>query len=210
MEEHFFVAKFKEITANGMPGISAHAPLMPLNRIVLPPFDEASHRSSAVGIVLHPVQSKIHCILIKRPEYVGFHGGQISFPGGKMDIEDSNLEYTARRECFEEVDLPFELGNCIGELSSVYIPVSSFIVHPYVFFVNELPPLTPDPREVESIISFDIFDLTNSENLKTTDIKLANGISRKNIPFFDIEGHKVWGATAMILAELKEILKQFD
>ena len=210
MDEHPFVKTFKKVTENGLPGVGAHAPLIPVNRISQPPIGDTSHRSSAVGIILHPVESSIHFILIKRPDYVGFHGGQVSFPGGKMDEDDSSLEHTARRECFEEINLPLGLGKCIGELSEVYIPVSSFIMHPYIFFVEEIPFLTPDPREVESIISFDVFDITNPEKLKTMDIKLANGILRKDIPFFDIDGHKVWGATAMVLAELREILYQFD
>lgn len=212
MDEHLFVETFKKITAKGLPGFSAHASLIPTNRIItaLPVNTDSTNRSSAVGVILHMAESKVNCILIQRPDYVGFHGGQVSFPGGKMDEGDPDLEFTARRECFEEINLPVNFGVCIGELSQIHIPVSSFVVHPYVFFVDQLPYLTPDPREVETIISFDVFELLNKDNLRRADIKLANGMYRKDVPFFDIKGYKVWGATAMMLAELKAILEQFD
>ena len=101
---------------------------MPVNR----PFTSTSlaskpdYRKSAVGIVLYPEVATANCVLIERPSYDGAHSGQISFPGGKMDLEDPHLEYTARRECFEEIDLPMESGQLIGGLTDVYIPVSNF------------------------------------------------------------------------------------
>ena len=194
---------------HNLPGENAHSHVMPINR----PFTSTSlaskpdYRKSAVGIVLYPELSTTNCVLIERPSYDGVHSGQISFPGGKMDLEDPHLEYTARRECFEEIDLPIESGQLIGGLTDVYIPVSNFLMSPFVFSLEERPILTPDEREVESIIEFDIFQLLEKDRLKTMDMKLGKGFTQKNVPYFDINGHVVWGATAMVLSEFREIIR---
>ena len=193
-----------------LPGESAHKVLMPLNR----PFTsealkkKPNYRSSAVAIILYPNGVSINCILIQRPDYDGAHGGQISFPGGKMDNTDSDLEFTARREAFEEINLPLNAGTFIGKLSEIYIPPSNFLVEPNLFFVDKLPILTPDEREVASIIQFNIQQLLSTDTFKIGDIQ-QNNLIRKNTPYFEIEEHKVWGATGMILAELKEIISRF-
>lgn len=211
MNSKLFIDSFKKIVRDGVPGEKAHTEVMPANRLFtsqsLKQADKI--RQSAVGVILYPTESSIHSVLIQRPHYDGTHSNQISFPGGKMDDADASLEQTARRECYEEVDLPIGTGVRIGELTNVYIPVSNFLVQPYVFFVDELPRLTPDSREVKSIISFDVFKLIEEQTLKTTNIRIKQGFIRKNIPYYDINGHVVWGATAMMLSELKAILKQF-
>ncbi|NRA10771.1 MAG: CoA pyrophosphatase [Crocinitomicaceae bacterium] len=165
------------------------------------------YRKSAVGIVLFEEANSIRCVLIQRPQYEGTHGGQVSFPGGKMDATDVDLEYTAKRECMEEIDLEPSLMRTVGRLSEVYIPVSKFLVQPYIFFVDPLPSLKPDEREVDEIFTFEIDNLLNSTRLKRIDLKFKNGFKQKDIPYFDIEGRVVWGATAMILSEFKAILK---
>lgn len=205
-----FIRSIREVIQTELPGERAHTPLMPVNR----PYSSAAikqaidARKSAVAIVLFPKASSIHSILIERPYYQGIHSKQISFPGGKMDPEDLNLEYTARRECFEEVCLPINSSINIGNLSDVYIPVSNFVVKPFVFYVEELPELIPDHREVEQIITFDVLDLTKEEVVKKTDISLQSGLIHREVPYFDIHGHVVWGATGMMLSELREIIRR--
>ena len=195
---------------NDLPGEKAHATLMPINR----PFTSEAlerkpdYRKSAVALILFPEDEAIKSILIQRPDYNGTHGGQVSFPGGKMDDTDIDLEFTARREAFEEINLPIEAGNFLGKMSEIYIPPSNFLVEPNVFYVNELPELIGDEREVQSIITFNIFDLLHPDSFKVGDIRNINHLTRKNIPYFEIQEHKVWGATGMILAEMKEIILQ--
>lgn len=193
-----------------LPGEESHSEAMPLNR----PFSsQALHlatnlRQSAVGIVVYPEKNAWKSVLIQRPSYEGMHSDQIAFPGGKKDPDDRNLEFTARRECYEEIGLPIDQGTCIGSLTPVYIPVSQFIVEPYVFFVEELPKLRADAREVASIIHFDLSVLYDDQILQRTDMRFKDGITRKNIPYYSIEGKVVWGATAMMLAEFRAILKR--
>src|SRR3989338_3361833 len=106
-----------------LPGEESHVEAMPLNR----PFSSlalqtAEHfRQSAVGIVVYPLQGAWKSVLIQRPNYEGTHSNQIAFPGGKKDSDDPDLEFTARRECHEEIGLPVDLGICLGRLTSVYI-----------------------------------------------------------------------------------------
>ena len=208
MDFQLFKQKIQKQLATELPGETAHSELMPVNRISNRALKDTSKlRKSAVGLILFPEAKTIKCILIKRPNYDGVHSGQICFPGGKMDVEDRNLEQTARRECYEAIHLPFGTGELIGELSEVYIPVSQFIVHPFVFTLSQKPKLYPDEREVHSIIAFDALDLLNEDVLKTKDIRLTQTYTQKNVPYFDIQGHVVWGATAMMLAEFRMLMR---
>jgi 8-oxo-dGTP pyrophosphatase MutT (NUDIX family) len=210
MSAQNFLSSFKQTFEFGLPGEEAHQLLMPLKRPLssVAKANTSNFRESAVGIVLHPFNNSIHCILIRRPSYEGAHSGQISFPGGKRDLDDVDLEYTARRECLEEIALPHEHADLIHPLTEVFIPVSKFSVQPYVFFTEDLPELTPDDREVEEIISFDVFDLLRHDKIPTTSIPINAGFTMKDVPYFDIHGHIVWGATAMMLAEMRALLKR--
>lgn len=205
-----FIADLKELVKHQLPGESAHHDLLPLNR---KPTSKAlteneNYRLSAVAVLLYKRDREIHSILIQRSRYEGMHGAQISFPGGKMDPDDSDLEYTARRECFEEINFPTDTGILLGNLSPVHIPVSKFLVQPYLFFVDDLPPLLGNEREVEEIITFNTSNLLKPDVLKRSDIQVGNGLIRKDIPYFDIDGRIVWGATAMILSELRALLSK--
>lgn len=204
-----FIEQFNFALTSGLPGEAAHALLSPINRPLTSTIikDISSYRKSAVSLLLFHKENSIHCILTQRKKYEGVHSQQVSFPGGKMDISDIDLEYTARRESFEEIFLPKDQGTLLTELSDIYIPVSKFIVKPFVFYVDELPILKAEEREVDEIFSFDIFKLLENKVIQTTDIKLAEGI-RKNVPYFSINDKVVWGATAMILSEFREIIKR--
>lgn len=204
-----FISRLREELQN-LPGERSHSEAMPLNR----PYSsqallkDAEARESAVGIVLYAKENSLRSILIQRPIYEGTHSDQIAFPGGKRDHSDHDLEFTARRECFEEIALPTHLGECLGTLTQVYIPVSRFVVQPFVFYVEELPGLVPDAREVAEIIHFDVNHLLKDEILLQTDMRFKDGIVRKNVPYFALENKVIWGATAMMLAEFRAILKR--
>ena len=192
-----------------LPGERAHIEMAPINR-PLSSFalkNAIEPRESAVSIILYQKDDAIHSILIQRPVYDGTHSGQIAFPGGKKEETDIHLEFTARRECFEEIGLPIESGILIKEMTKVFIPVSNFIVYPFVFFVDLIPELIASEREVEEIIHYKIDHLLKDEHQSKMDILLPNNILQKNIPCFEIQNKKIWGATALILNELKLILK---
>ena len=211
MNPEEFIRAFKTVLRKGLPGDDAHQTLLPIKRLSARNAiaNKTQYRKSAIAIVLYPSDSKIKCILIQRPSYDGVHGGQVSFPGGKADDTDIDLRHTAIRECLEEINQPLKLNDLIGELSPVYIPVSNFMVQPFVFFIDEISELSPDLREVESIFHFNIDLLLNEETLQKTNLKISKGIIQKDVPYFSIESKVVWGATSMMLSELKEIMKLF-
>jgi 8-oxo-dGTP pyrophosphatase MutT (NUDIX family) len=167
-------------------------------------------RESAVAVVLCRNNDRIECILTQRTEYDGNHSGQVSFPGGKKDKSDLDLEETARRECFEEIGIPIDKGIFLGQLTDVFIPVSGFIVRPFVFYHYELPEFIQNEREVAEILTFPLFDLKKEELISTMEVHLPDGSIFKDIPYFDLANKKVWGATAFILSEVREILFSID
>lgn len=208
MRTEEFLTSFKREILLALPGEKAHEKMAPLGRpvssIALQMADKV--RESAVAVVLYNHNGSIECLLTQRPEYDGNHSGQVSFPGGKKDPDDLDLEATARRECFEEIGIPEDQGLLLGQLTNVFIPVSSFLVKPYVFYHETLPPLIKDEREVAEILSFPLFDLKKEEIISTMETKLPNGSIYRNIPYFELANKKVWGATALILSELREVL----
>jgi len=163
-------------------------------------------RKGSVLILLYPVDDIIHTVLTLRTSYKGVHSGQISFPGGKKDEKDENLVHTALRETWEEIGVPDYDIEIIGGLTEIYIPASNFIVSPFVGLMNERPEFEPNPREVEKIIETDLFVLVDDTLRKQTQIKISESLTI-DAPYFDIGGHIVWGATAMILSELSEIIR---
>jgi len=203
------IAAIQQVIASQLPGERAHADLMPINR----PFssqvrmNSEGYRQSAVAIVLYESAGNLMSLLIQRPSYEGAHSQQIAFPGGKRDPEDPNIEFTARRECMEEIAIPMNRLQLIGRLTDVYIPVSKFIVAPHVFAIDTLPELIPDAREVDEIIPFPTSRLLEQDSIQHTDMQFGNGFTQKQVPYFAIENRIVWGATGMMLSEFKAVLQ---
>ena len=133
------------------------------------------------------------------------HNGQISFPGGKLENGET-YEQGALREAEEEVGINATDIQLIGKLTELYIPVSNFLVYPFVGYLNYEPDFTPQLSEVKSIVEVPLSHLLQATTRKLTDMKVGQNLLLKKVPYFDIDGHIVWGATAMILSELLEIL----
>lgn len=162
-------------------------------------------RNSGVLILLYPDDDGFFFPLIKRPEYPGFHSGQMAFPGGKMEEEDENVIQTALREAEEEMGIDRHEVQILGKLTDLYIPTSNFLVSPVVGFLESQPRFVPDLHEVSRIVQTSVDDLMDPGIQKQTIIEIGDTISLST-PYFDIEGEIVWGATAMILSELREVL----
>ncbi len=203
-----FIENLSSEIKKGLPGEKSHIKMAPLNRPLTSFFVKEGIvvRESAVAIILFPKNGNIHSILIQRQEYDGNHSGQIAFPGGKKDSGDKHLEFTARRETWEEVGLPIENGELLGALTKVYIPVSGFIVQPYIYFHSEIIDFTPNEREVKEIITFELSELLKESSISSMDINLSSGFTQKNVPCFEISDKQVWGATALILNELRDLI----
>ncbi len=188
-----------------LPGLTAQLRMALSFRGDFSPYPNAVTRNSAVLIIIYSNNGKAESILIKRTTYNGAHSGQISFPGGKQDDYDKSLTDTAIREAYEEIGINPDDVKILGSLTPLYIPVSNHMVLPVLGTITELGKLKTNSKEVEYAIKFPLEVLTNP---KTVSVKTLY-INGKEIvaPYFNIQNEMVWGATAMIISELAEIIK---
>jgi 8-oxo-dGTP pyrophosphatase MutT (NUDIX family) len=163
-------------------------------------------RPGAVLVLLYTHQGSIRFPLIKRPEYTGAHGGQISLPGGKAEPGEDAIQ-TAIRECEEEIGVNPEAISVLGKLSDFFVIPSNYMVTPIIAFASARPVFKPDPYEVSKILEADINELLAEHAVKEKEI-LAAGKYRMVAPHFEIENEVVWGATAMMLNEFRIVLKE--
>jgi len=183
-----------------------HEIFLPKKRDFYSPGDEKAvdFRKSAVMLTLFFRKSSLRSLLIQRATYPGAHSGQISLPGGKQDFPDNNLLDTAIRETFEEISVRVNPNEVIGPLSPLTIPISRFTVYPYIALLPYPPEYKIDENEVVSIIEYDVWEFIHHA---TIDIYKVKGVNTElEAPAFNIDGHIVWGATAMILNEFREIM----
>jgi 8-oxo-dGTP pyrophosphatase MutT (NUDIX family) len=161
-------------------------------------------RRAAVMILFHQQENdRWKTVLIKRSVHPNDrHSGQISFPGGSVQTEDNSLEATALRELEEEVGIPSGSVEVVGGLTELYIPVSNFVVHPFVGVLKDQPTFRPQPGEVEQILVPEMECFYHPNYRKRTDLRLSTGYLLPDMPYFDVDGHIVWGATAMMMSEL--------
>ena len=171
--------------------------------------DKMKHaRQSAVMALFYPdleLQTKL--ILILRKTYKGVHSAQVGFPGGKVEHSDQNLMQTALRETHEEVGVKPDYIKVYKEMTQVYIPPSNFVVQPYLGIAEQTPKFVKQETEVEDLIEVYLKDLLSDSNLTQKTVKTSYGIDVE-VPAFNLSNYLVWGATAMMLSEVKDLLKQ--
>jgi 8-oxo-dGTP pyrophosphatase MutT (NUDIX family) len=207
MEE--FINKLKAQILLELPGVEAQYKMAPTRRIK--PDNayylqkEAAPKSSVL-ILLYPKNNSINVVLIERPVYNGTHSGQIAFPGGKVDINDDSPMHTAIRETYEEIGIKITENEIFAQLTSLYIPASNFEVFPFLACYNESPNFIPNHREVAAILETPISLIIDERSINQVKIEINKDLSY-NAPCFTIFNKNVWGATAMMLSELKEIIK---
>jgi 8-oxo-dGTP pyrophosphatase MutT (NUDIX family) len=162
-------------------------------------------KQAAVLVVFFPNKNNITSfILTKRASYDGYHSKQISFPGGKMDRTDISLQHTALRETREEIGITVPKNNIFKRLTDLYIPPSNFLVTPYLAFLETKPSYKIN-HEVRQVLSPTLSYLLDDNKIKSKPIKSNSG-EMILTPYFDFENEIIWGATAMILSELKDLL----
>jgi 8-oxo-dGTP pyrophosphatase MutT (NUDIX family) len=163
-------------------------------------------KKAAVLALFYPDQFGETCFLLtQRASYKGTHSAQISFPGGKIEKADSNLKETALRETFEEVGVYKDLITIIREITDVYIPPSNFLATPFIGYTTEKPSLKMN-HEVDHTFDVKLKDLLDDSNITTINITTSYA-KNIDVPCFKLNNYIVWGATAMILNEIKELLK---
>lgn len=203
------IQRLKNSLSRQLPGKEAQMRMSP-QPVDMRRFDPklpSNYRKGAVLILIYPQEKQAFFPLIKRPEYVGVHSGQIAFPGGKMDEGDENEVFTALREAEEEVAVNASKVEVLGRMSDLFIPASNFLVSPVIGYVDHIPEFVPEEREVQRIISARVADIVSPEIQKKTILEIGNQI-KLDTPYFEVEKEMVWGATAMILGEFIELLEK--
>ncbi|HET7179745.1 MAG TPA: CoA pyrophosphatase [Chryseosolibacter sp.] len=201
-----FCERLRDRLAMPLPGADAHArfrarpvgDVRPLFSHKTPP------RPGGVIILLYEEDTLFKFPLIKRPDYDGAHGGQVSFPGGKAEPGEDAVQ-TALRECHEEIGIAPDRIIVLGKLSNFFVMPSNYIVTPVVAAIDIKPQFKPDPFEVSRILEARVEDLTAEGSIREKEI-IAAGKYRMLAPHFEIGGEVVWGATAMMLNEFRMVL----
>jgi len=201
------VSKLEDRLCRPLPGAVAHEPFraVPVSG-VMPRFEhKLPPRPGSVLILLYPGDDGEPLFpLIKRPDYLGAHSGQISFPGGKAEAGETYVQ-TAMREAQEEIGVDPGMIKVIGRLSDFFVIPSNFLVVPVIGYMESRPVFQPDPREVSRILEADLSSIVPESGVKRKEI-LAAGQFRMLAPHFEVDGEIVWGATAMMLSELRTCL----
>jgi len=170
------------------------------------PSEEA--RIAAVMALLHPSDEGLQITLIKRTSHPkDQHSGQISFPGGGKDDSDNSLIECALRETLEETGVASHKIKVLGSLSPLFVYASNNMVYPYVGYHDGIPDYTPDPSEVAEIINVPLTYMLRPEIVSTTELQVR-GFTLPEVPYYDVKGHILWGATAMMMVELLSLWKE--
>lgn len=192
-------------------GEQSHAKMSPPYRLELAKKmkekAKSARRAGVMALFYPNLTGETYLVLILRKTYKGVHSAQVGFPGGKFEDEDNDLMITAIRETEEEVGVPESMVNVIKPLSPLYIPPSNFMVHPFIGISEATPTFIKQDEEVEAIIEVKLLDFLDEVNCITTKVPTSYNVEVE-VPAFRLNGHIVWGATAMMLSELKDLLKQ--
>ena len=182
----------------------------PFRKALLKKQKEAMKNAKRAGVLalFYPDEYReTNMVLILRKSYEGVHSAQVGFPGGKLEAFDVSLEQAALREAFEEIGVPNHHINVLKELTEVYIPPSNFYVQPYLGISNKKLTFIKDESEVEDIIEVPLKHFFDENVLISKRVKTSYSVEVE-VPAFLLNDHVVWGATAMILSEIKDLLKQ--
>lgn len=191
-------------TTAELPGWNAHHFLSPTFRDEQLKINAQYKHEAAVGIILFYQNDELSVLFIQRTKDNGPHSGQIAFPGGTKEPHEDKLE-AAYREIEEEIGIHQTKLKFIAPLSSLYIPVSGFLVFPFVFFSSNIPTLNINQSEVEDVLVYPVKHFFENERISSTTIYLNQ--KEYQVPCFIMDETIIWGATSMIWNECLSILK---
>ena len=198
---------FKERLKGPKPGLRAQLQMITNPRPGHKVFHEveATCIKAGVLVLLYPWKDELYFVLTRRTIRLDHHQAQISFPGGRQE-EGEDLQQTALREACEELDVRPGSIRILGELTPLYIPPSNFCIYPVVAATERRPDFRPSTEEVAEVIEMPLNHLLDNENIHR-EMRTIRG-TEVEVPFYSYKGHKIWGATAMVLAELLHMFKE--
>ena len=195
------IAYLRRRLAEPLPGTAAQLSMAPIYRQdpSMATIEGKPCREAGVLVLFFPLDNVPTLLLTLRQAHLKEHAGQVSFPGGRREPDES-LRETALREAHEEVGLDPERVEVLGTLTPLYIPPSNFCVHPFVAMTPAAPELCPQDDEVEAVLRIPL-PLLLDPKTRRREPWILHGQTFE-VLFFDVQDHKIWGATAMMLAEL--------
>ena len=193
-----------------LPGLPAMVRMAPIPRPLAPTTPDHRPREGGVLVLLYPngAAGELHLVLTRRSDTLDNHRGQISFPGGSVDPDDESTSHTALREACEEIGVCEEDLRLLGDLTPLYIPPSNYYIHPHVAYLPRRPQFHLQPDEVAELLETPINHFLDDRNISVEDWPLRDNLVA--VPFYNVCGHKVWGATAMVLAEFAAVLRNVE
>jgi 8-oxo-dGTP pyrophosphatase MutT (NUDIX family) len=203
-----FVKYIPKIEKEKLLAADAHAKMAPLERVSFLKemnYADKNPREAAVLMLFYPKNNETHLALIVRNTYPGVHSSQIGFPGGKVEISDKNLSETALRETHEEVGISPDKIQVIKPFSTIYIPPSNFLVSPFMGISHQELKFVPDLDEVKRVLEFPLSVFLDEKTITNVTMSTSYATNIK-VPAFMVEKYVVWGATAMMMSELKEAI----
>ena len=206
-----FENKIVKITKLKLPGEVAQFKMAPMERLAVLKkiaIEKATVRKAGVLVLFYPSEVKQTTLaLILRKTYKGVHSAQIGFPGGKYENEDTSLKETALRETEEEIGVLRNTVSVLKKLTEVYIPPSNFFVQPYLGITKNTPNFILQEEEVETLIEVPLIHFMD-DTIKIHQNLITSHAKNIKVPAFLLNNYLVWGATAMMLSEVREMLKE--
>jgi len=208
MDFQRFITQLKITINNDLPGEESHQKMRVIyDQSIELSFSKINSIPAAVLILLYLADNEIYFFLTKRTDELKHHKGQISLPGGTQEGNEKLID-TALRETQEEIGINKTSISIIGTITPLFVPVTGFMIYPFIgYSLNKLDPKV-DPVEVAAIFSVNISDLLNKEN-RTIEQRNIRGYDVQ-VPYFKLNDYKVWGATSMILSEFRDLIKSIN
>ena len=206
-----FEKQIVKVTKMELPGETAQfkmAPIERLQELKRIAKEKNTAKKAGVMVLFYPSENlETYLILILRKTYKGVHSAQVGFPGVKLEAEDKNIQDAALRETEEEVGISREAISVLKQLTEIFIPPSNFFVQPFLGITTEAPKFVPQEEEVEALIEVSLENFMDDSNITSQNLSTSYA-TNIDVPAFKLNGHIVWGATAMMLNEVRELLKK--
>lgn len=211
MNFNAFLKSVPKIKNIALPAESSQFKMSPPFRLKLQELQKdklkEAKKAGVVALFYPDDSAQTKLVLILRKTYKGVHSGQVGFPGGRLETTDASIKDAAIRETEEEVGVPRSRIEVLRDMTQIYIPPSNFYVFPFIGITKETPKFVKQDDEVEAIIEVNFSDFINDANVITHTVSTSYSV-QVAVPAFKLNSYIVWGATAMMLSEIKDLLKQ--